>query len=210
MSTIKTPFKYDFVGSFLRPQEVKDAKENYKNGKIDKNEYDKIINNAITNLVAKQKELGYHAITDGEFRRTFWHLDFMWGFDGVEHKATGGGVPFNGELAVLDDTYLVGKFKAKAHSFVEYFKFLKQFEDETRLQSTQFLHRHKHICSLPFRATLNLLENFTQPMTNSLRTLRQVIVMLLLNFTRQVAAIFSLTTARGARLSPMAAPIFSA
>lgn len=130
MSTIKTPFKYDFVGSFLRPQEVKDAKENYKNGKIDKNEYDKIINNAITNLVAKQKELGYHAITDGEFRRTFWHLDFMWEFDGVEHKATGGGVPFNGELAVLDDTYLVGKFKAKAHPFVEYFKFLKQFEDE--------------------------------------------------------------------------------
>lgn len=130
MSTIKTPFKYDFVGSFLRPQEVKDAKENYKNGKIDKNEYDKIINNAITNLVAKQKELGYHAITDGEFRRTFWHLDFMWGFDGVEHKAAGGGVPFNGELAVLDDTYLVGKFKAKAHPFVEYFKFLKQFEDE--------------------------------------------------------------------------------
>ena len=130
MSTIKTPFKYDFVGSFLRPQEVKDAKENYKNGKIDKNECDKIINNAITNLVAKQKELGYHAITDGEFRRTFWHLDFMWGFDGVEHKATGSGVPFNGELAVLDDTYLVGKFKAKAHPFVEYFKFLKQFEDE--------------------------------------------------------------------------------
>lgn len=130
MSTIKTPFKYDFVGSFLRPQEVKDAKENYKNGKIDKNEYDKIINNAITNLVAKQKELGYHAITDGEFRRTFWHLDFMWEFDGVEHKATGNGVPFNGELAVLDDTYLVGKFKAKAHPFVEYFKFLKQFEDE--------------------------------------------------------------------------------
>lgn len=130
MSTNKTPFKYDFVGSFLRPQEVKNAKENYKNGKIDKDECDKIINDAITKLVAKQKELGYQAITDGEFRRTFWHLDFMWGFDGVEHKATGGGVPFNGELAVLDDTYLVGKFKAKAHPFVEYFKFLKQFEDE--------------------------------------------------------------------------------
>ena len=43
---------------------------------------------------------------------------------------TGNGVSFNGELAVLDDTYLVGKIKAKAHPFVEYFKFLKQFEDE--------------------------------------------------------------------------------
>lgn len=130
MSTLKTPFRYDFVGSFLRPQALKDAKTKYQNNDITKDEYDKIANEEITKLVAKQKELGFHAITDGEFRRTFWHLDFMWGFEGVEHKATGGGVPFNDELAVLDDTYLIGKFKAKAHPFVEYFKFLKQFEDE--------------------------------------------------------------------------------
>ena len=130
MSKLKTPFRYDFVGSFLRPQALKNAKIKFENNEITKEEYDGIVNNEITKLVAKQKELGYHAITDGEFRRTFWHLDFMWGFNGVEHKATGGGVPFNGELAVLDDTYLVGKFKAKAHPFVEYFKFLKQFEDE--------------------------------------------------------------------------------
>ena len=130
MSTLKTPFRYDFVGSFLRPQALKDAKVKFGKGEIEKAEYDKIVNDEITKLVAKQKELGFHAITDGEFRRTFWHLDFMWGLDGVEHEATGGGVPFNGELAVLDDTYLVGKIKAKAHPFVEYFKFLKQFEDE--------------------------------------------------------------------------------
>lgn len=130
MSTLKTPFRYDFVGSFLRPQALKDAKAKYQNNDIAKNEYDKIVNEEITKLVEKQKQLGFHAITDGEFRRTFWHLDFMWGFEGVEHKATGGGVPFNDELAVLDDTYLIGKFKAKAHPFVEYFKFLKQFEDE--------------------------------------------------------------------------------
>lgn len=130
MSTLKTPFRYDFVGSFLRPQALKDAKTKYQNNDITKDEYDKIVNEEITKLVAKQKELGFHAITDGEFKRTFWHLDFMWGFEGVEHKATGGGVPFNDELAVLDDTYLIGKFKAKAHPFVEYFKFLKQFEDE--------------------------------------------------------------------------------
>ena len=130
MSTLKTPFRYDFVGSFLRPQALKDAKAKYQNNDITKDEYDKIINEEITKLVEKQKQLGFHAITDGEFRRTFWHLDFMWGFEGVEHKATGGGVPFNDELAVLDDTYLIGKFKAKAHPFVEYFKFLKQFEDE--------------------------------------------------------------------------------
>ncbi len=130
MSTLKTPFKYDFVGSFLRPQRLKDAKSKYKSNGITKDEYDKIVNEEITKLVAKQKELGFHDITDGEFRRTFWHLDFMWGFEGVAHEDTGNGVKFDAELAKLDDTYLIGKIKPKAHPFVEYFKFLKQFEDE--------------------------------------------------------------------------------
>jgi methionine synthase II (cobalamin-independent) len=53
----------------------------------------------------------------------------MWGFEGVAHKA-GGGVEFHGEVAELDDTWLVGKIKAKTHPFVEYFRFLKQFEDD--------------------------------------------------------------------------------
>lgn len=130
MSNLKTPFRYDFIGSFLRPQVVKEAKVAYQEGKISKEALDTIINTEIEKLVAKQKELGYHVITDGEFRRTFWHLDFMWGLEGVAHENTGNGVPFNAELAVLDDTYLVGKVKAKPHPFVEYFKFLKRFEDE--------------------------------------------------------------------------------
>ena len=129
MSNLKTPFRYDFVGSFLRPQAVKAAKAAFANGSITQEELDKVVNDAITDVVAKQKALGFHAITDGEFRRTYWHLDFMWGFEGVAHQA-GGGVQFNGELAALDDTWLVGKVKAKPHPFVEYFKFLKQFEDE--------------------------------------------------------------------------------
>lgn len=124
------PFRYDFVGSFLRPQALKDAKEALDNGQLSQEDYDHIVDEEVVKVVKKQKELGYHVITDGEFRRTFWHLDFMWGLEGVEHKNTGNGVRFNTELAVLDDTYLVGKIKAKAHPFVEYFKFLKQFEDE--------------------------------------------------------------------------------
>lgn len=129
MSNLKTPFRYDFVGSFLRPQALKDAKAAYNDGKITKEELDRVTDEEITKVVAKQKKLGFHAITDGEFRRTYWHLDFMWGFEGVTHQA-GGGVQFNGELAALDDTWLTGKVKAKPHPFVEYFKFLKQFEDE--------------------------------------------------------------------------------
>lgn len=130
MKNLQTPFRYDFVGSFLRPQTLKDAKVLYQNGKISEEEFDRVVNEEITKVVAKQKELGFHIITDGEFRRTFWHLDFMWGFEGVAHENTGNGVKFDAELAVLDDTYLVGKIKAKAHPFIKYFKFLKQFEDE--------------------------------------------------------------------------------
>ena len=130
MSKYQTPCRYDFVGSFLRPEEVKKANADYQEGKISEAEKNQIIDKAVTEVVAKQKELGFHVITDGEFRRTYWHLDFMWGFEGVAHEKDGGGVQFNGEMADLEATYLVGKVKAKVHPFVEYFKFLKQFEDE--------------------------------------------------------------------------------
>ena len=130
MSKYQTPYRYDFVGSFLRPQEVKQAKADYSEGKITKEECDAIVDKAVAEVVAKQKELGFHIITDGEFRRTYWHLDFMWGFEGVGHEQTGAGVQFSAEMAAVEDTYLTGKVKAKAHPFVEGFKFLKQFEDE--------------------------------------------------------------------------------
>lgn len=130
MSNFYTPFRYDYVGSFLRPESVKEAKKQFEEGKISKDQLDTVIDDAIRDVVAKQKAAGYHVITDGEFRRTYWHLDFMWGFEGVAHKQSGSGVPFHAELAAVEDTYLVGKVKAKAHPFVEYFKFLKQFEDE--------------------------------------------------------------------------------
>ena len=130
MSKLQEPFRYDYVGSFLRTEELKKATTQYNENKITKEVYDNIVNEEIAKLVAKQKELGYHVITDGEFRRTYWHLDFMWGFEGVAHEQTGSGVQFDGELASLEDTYLVGKIKAKKHPFVEY---LKQFEDENTI-----------------------------------------------------------------------------
>ena len=134
MSQLKTPFRYDFVGSFLRPQALKDAKAAYQNGTLAKEAYDKVVEEEITKLVAKQKELGFHAITDGEFRRTFWHLDFMWGFNGIEHKKTLAGNPtFAGEAAMIDDTYMISKISVKEHPFVEHFKFIKALEDENTI-----------------------------------------------------------------------------
>ena len=128
---IKTPFRYDYVGSFLRPEYLKQARAEFFDGKITREELTAVEDKAITELVKKQKELGYHAITDGEFRRGSWHLDFMWAFDGVSHSATDRGLPFHDEAAILDDTYLTGKVgMTGVHPFVEHFKFLKQFEDE--------------------------------------------------------------------------------
>ena len=130
MAELKSPFRYDFVGSFLRPQHLKEARAQFKAGEIDHAALTAVENEEITRLIEKQKRAGYHAITDGEFRRSYWHLDFMWGFEGVGHEQTGAGVQFSGELASLEDTYLTGKVKAVPHPFVTYFQFLKQFEDD--------------------------------------------------------------------------------
>ena len=131
MSELKTPFRYDYVGSFLRLEELKKARRQFDEGNISYEELKVVEDKAIAELIGKLKSLGYHAITDGEFRRATWHLDFMWGFDGVGHTPTKTGLPFHGEAAMVDDTYLVGKVGiAKEHPFVEHFRFVKQFEDE--------------------------------------------------------------------------------
>ncbi|MCQ2235660.1 MAG: 5-methyltetrahydropteroyltriglutamate--homocysteine S-methyltransferase [Bacteroidales bacterium] len=121
---------YDFVGSFLRPQKLKEARVNYASGIISHDELTAIENEAIVDVVNKQKALGYRIISDGEFRRTYWHLDFMWGLDGIGHQQTGGGVQFHGELAQLEDTYLTGKIGySHTHPFIGHFMFVKSFED---------------------------------------------------------------------------------
>lgn len=131
MSKLQTPFRYDFVGSFLRPESLKQARRKFDEGTIQYEELKAVEDEAITELVKKIKELGYHVITDGEFRRATWHLDFMWGFDGIGHTPTKTGLPFHGEAAMIDDTYLTGKVKiTKEHPFVEHFRFIKKFEDE--------------------------------------------------------------------------------
>jgi 5-methyltetrahydropteroyltriglutamate--homocysteine methyltransferase len=130
MSKNNVPFRFDYVGSFLRPDYLKKARADFEKRNITKEELTEIENRAITDLVKKQKELGYKVITDGEFRRATWHLDFMWEFNGVAHKKTEKGVAFHGEPALIDDTWLTGKISADNHPFVEHYKFIKTFEDE--------------------------------------------------------------------------------
>ena len=101
MSELKTPFRYDYVGSFLRPEKLKEARKAFDEGKIDYPALKKVEDECIAALVAKLKALDYRVITDGEFRRATWHLDFMWGFSGVGHEETKTGLPFHGEDAMM-------------------------------------------------------------------------------------------------------------
>lgn len=122
--------RFDVVGSFLRPENLKKARASFEKGEISAADFDAIKKEEIKKLVEKQKKAGLPFITDGEYNRKFWHLDFFWGFNGVEHKKEGGGVPFNGEIADLEDTFITGKISAKAHPFVEDFKFVKSLESD--------------------------------------------------------------------------------
>lgn len=134
MNTLHTPFRYDFVGSFLRPDKLKQARADYEAGAITKEQLTAVEDDCIRDLITKTKALGYHVITDGEFRRSTWHLDFMWGFEGIVHEKTvEGNTTFDAEAAMIDDTFLVGKISVKNHPFVEHFKFVKTFEDENTI-----------------------------------------------------------------------------
>lgn len=131
MKNIKLPYRYDYVGSFLRPNDLKKIRADYEAGKTTYEALKEAEDTAIRDLVAKQKAAGYKLLTDGEFRRKTWYLDFMWGFEGVSHSAPKGGIPFHDVLAVVDDTYLTGKLKLTGtHPFVEHFKFVQALEDE--------------------------------------------------------------------------------
>ena len=131
MSNLHAPFRFDYVGSFLRPEQLKKARADFAEKTVTAEQLKAVEDRCITELVAKQKAAGYHVITDGEFRRSSWHLDFMWGFEGVEHKKTETGLPFHGEAAMLDDTYLAGKIRLSGeHPFVGHYRFVKALEDE--------------------------------------------------------------------------------
>lgn len=120
-----TPFRYDIVGSFLRPQALKEARLKFKNSEITAEQLKEVENDEIVKLVQKQKEVGLQAVTDGEFRRSWWHLDFFWGFDGVERTIVDQGYQFNGAESRPETARLTGKISYSSHPFVAHYEFLK-------------------------------------------------------------------------------------
>lgn len=130
MSKLQAPFRVDHVGSFLRPKELVEAKEKFVKGEITREELTAVEDKAIEKLVEQQKKAGLKGFTDGEFRRQYWHLDFFWGLNGVNHTQAKIGYQFHDEITKPDSADVVGKITGENHPFVEHFKFLKQFEDE--------------------------------------------------------------------------------
>lgn len=124
------PFRADIVGSFLRPSELKEARAKFENGHITADELKAVEDRLIAELIDKQKAAGLKVITDGEFRRAYWHLDFMWGLNGIEHIELEHGYQFHGEETTKGSIRLTGKISGHNHPFVEHFKFVKQFETE--------------------------------------------------------------------------------
>ena len=79
----RPPFKADHVGSFLRPKELLDARKKHDDGHIGDAELRAVEDEAIRGIVKFQEDLGLKGITDGEFRRTFFHVDFLTQLEGV-------------------------------------------------------------------------------------------------------------------------------
>ncbi|TDL65758.1 MULTISPECIES: 5-methyltetrahydropteroyltriglutamate--homocysteine S-methyltransferase [Paenibacillus] len=125
-----TPFRYDIVGSFLRPSALKDARLKYQNGEITTEQLNEVENAEIVKLVQKQKEVGLQAVTDGEFRRSWWHLDFFWGLDSVERTIIEEGYRFNGATSRPETARLSGKISYSSHPFVAHYAFLKEAAGE--------------------------------------------------------------------------------
>ena len=136
-----TPFRYDNVGSFLRPERLKKARASFAEGSISEKELKQIEETCIIDLIQKQKEVGLQVITDGEFRRSWWHLDFMWGLNGVSKKTIEQGYLFNDEETRPETAGLTGKISGENHPFVEHFSFIHNMKKMELLQDKQFQHQ---------------------------------------------------------------------
>lgn len=134
----KAPFRLDHVGSFLRPERLKEARAKFNAGEINAEELERVENEEIIALIEKEKELGLQSVTDGEFRRAFWHLDFLENLDGVELvEVEHFSVQFKDKDVKPKTLRIVGKVDfSEDHPFVKHFKFLKEHAGDTPVKLT--------------------------------------------------------------------------
>lgn len=94
----RPPFRADHVGSLLRPMELRDARRARAEGRMDTAALREVEDRCIARAVRKQEEVGLRAATDGEYRRAYWHYDFLAGLDGVEMYEPEQKVQFKGAI----------------------------------------------------------------------------------------------------------------
>ena len=125
MQRTKAPFRADHVGSFLRPAALKEARAKREKGAITAAELKAVEDREIEKIIKKQEEIGLKLATDGEFRRSWWHFDFLGMLDGVELYDTDQGIQFRGVQTKAQSLRIVSKVGFSNHPMLEHFKFLK-------------------------------------------------------------------------------------
>ncbi len=119
------PFRADHVGSFLRPEALKEARAKRERGEITAEALKSVEDREIAAVIRKQEEVGLKLATDGEFRRSFWQFDFQGLLDGAE-MYQGPPVQFQGTATRARGVRVTGKLGfSAAHPFVEHFKFVQ-------------------------------------------------------------------------------------
>ncbi len=119
------PNHYDIVGSFLRTAPLKEARDRFEAGEITEDELIEVQHEETKKIVQKQAELGLKDVTDGEFNRSWWHLDFLWGLNGVETYDYHESYKFHGKKTRTDNVKLVDKIAFNPdHPFFASYKFL--------------------------------------------------------------------------------------
>jgi methionine synthase II (cobalamin-independent) len=125
MSRTRPPFRADHVGSLLRPARLKAARARRERGEVTATELKAIEDREIETIIEKQEEVGLQSATDGEFRRSWWHLDFLAGFEGAELIDISQGIQFKGVQTRAQGVRVAGTLGFRGHPMIEHFKFLQ-------------------------------------------------------------------------------------
>src|SRR6201985_3568328 len=120
----KPPFRADHVGSLLRPAALKAARERRAKGEITADELKAGEDREREDVIRKQEAAGLQSVTDGDFRRSWWHLDFLWGLDGVERYVMDQGIAFAGVQTRAEGARVTGKLGFSNHPMIAHFKFV--------------------------------------------------------------------------------------
>ncbi|HUB96077.1 MAG TPA: 5-methyltetrahydropteroyltriglutamate--homocysteine S-methyltransferase [Stellaceae bacterium] len=131
MPSSKPPFRADHIGSLLRTAALRDARAQRQRGEITVAALKAVEDREIEKIIAKQAEIGLQAISDGEFRRSWWHLDFLAGLKGTEWYEMDQGIAFSGTNTRAQGIRVVGKLACDGHPMVQHFKFLQAHTDRT-------------------------------------------------------------------------------